>query len=332
VQDVLISTIGYSGNAPSNENFLSREVTILMSDLRGFSSISEAYPATVMLDLLNRYLAKMSEIVVRNHGTIDKFMGDSIMALFGAPYLQLDDVKHALTCAVEMQIAMDDINSYHKTVGMPELFMGVGVNTGTVTAALLGSELHSEYTVIGDEVNITSRIEAFSLRGQVLISQCTLDRCGDFVTTSKPMDVFVKGKAKPVALYEVLAIPSLGLELPRKEIRKSPRVEVRIPFTYQMVVNKIVMPQVHQSIIRDISYHGILAEVERQFAPHSEIKLVFDMSLVGYRASDIYAKIVMTREKEGCFLSGIEFTSVGVQSEINIKYFVQMLIQGSEFK
>jgi adenylate cyclase len=124
----------------------------------------------------------------------------------------------------------------------------------------------------------------------------------------------------------------MGLEVPRKEIRKSPRVEVRIPFTYQMVVNKIVMPQVHESVIRDISYHGILAEVEQQFAPHSEIKLVFDMLLVGYKASDIYAKIVMTREKEGRFLSGIEFTSVGFQSEVNIKYFVQMLIQSSESK
>ena len=332
VQDVLVNTISYAGNVPSNENFLSREVTILLSDLRGFSAISEAYPAVVMLDLLNRYLAKMSEIVVRNQGTIDKFMGDSIMALFGAPYLLHDDVKHALTCAVEMQIAMEEINENHKKLGMPELFMGVGINTGAVTGALLGSALHSEYTVIGDEVNITSRIEAFSLRGQVLISQCTFDRCGDFVTTGKPMDVFVKGKSKPVALYEVQGIPSLGLELPRKEIRKSPRVEVRIAFTYQLVVNKIVMPQVYQSVIRDISYHGILAEMEQRLAPHSEIKLVFDMLLVGYRASDIYAKIVMTREKEGCFMSGIEFTSVGVQSEVNIKYFVQMLVQSNEIK
>ena len=332
VQDVLVSAIGDAGNAPSNENFSSREVTILLTDLRGFTSISEAYPAGVVLDLLNRYLAKMIEIVVRNQGTIDKFMGDAIMVLFGAPYSQRDDVKHALTCAMEMQIAMDEINAYNKNLEMPELFMGIGINTGTVMAGLLGSALHSEYTVIGDEVNLTSRIEAFSLRGQVLISQSTLDRCRDFVTTSKPTNVFVKGKAKPVDLYEVLAIPSLGLELPRKEIRKSPRVEVRIPFTYQLVVNKIVMPQVHQGVIRDISYHGILTEVEQWLAPHSEVKLGLDMSLLGYKDSDIYAKILKTREKEGRFLSGLEFTSVSVQSDVNIKHFVQLLIQGSEIK
>jgi adenylate cyclase len=318
LQDVLVSIIGNVRSSPFNENFSSREVTILLTDLRGFTSISEAYPAGVVLDLLNRYLARMIEIVVRNQGTIDKFMGDAIMVLFGAPYSQRDDVRHALTCAVEMQIAMDEINIYYKNLGMPEL--------------LLGSALHSEYTVIGDEVNLTSRIEAFSLRGQVLISQNTRDRCRDFVTTSKPMDVFVKGKAKPVDLYEVLAIPSLGLELPRKEIRKSPRVEVNIPFTCQLVVNKIVMPQVHQGVIRDISYHGILAEMEQPLAPHSDVKMGLDMSLLGYKASDIYAKILTTREEAGRFLSGLEFTSVSVQSDINIKHFIQLLIQGSEIK
>jgi adenylate cyclase len=332
VQDVLVSSIGDAGNGTSDENFSSREVTILLTDLRGFTSILDAYPTGVVLNLLNRYLAKMSEIVVRNQGTIDKFMGDSIMVLFGAPYSQRDDVKHAITCAVEMQIAMDEINAYHKNLEMPELFMGIGINTGTVMAGLLGSALHSEYTVIGDEVNLTSRIEAFSLRGQVLISQGTLDRCRNFVTTSNPMDVLVKGKAKPIDLYEVLAIPSLGLKLPRKESRKSPRVEVRIAFTYQLVVNKIVMPQVHQGVIRDISYHGILAEAGQLLAPHSDIKMGLDMSLLGYKTSDIYAKILKTREKEGCFLSGLEFTSVSVQGEINIKRFVQLLIQGNEIK
>lgn len=332
VQDVLVSSIGHAGNGISNKTFSSREVTILLTDLRGFTSILEAYPTSFVLDLLNRYLSKMSEIIVRNQGTIDKFMGDSIMVLFGAPYSQRNDVQHAIKCAVEMQIAMDEINEYSKNLEMPELFMGIGINTGTVMAGLLGSALHSEYTVIGDEVNLTSRIEAFSLRGQVLISQGTLDRCQDFVTTSKPMDVLVKGKAKPIDLYEVLAIPSLGLKLPRKESRKSPRVEVRIPFTYQLVVNKIVMPQVHQGVIRDISYHGILAEAGQMLAPHSDIKMGLDMSLLGYKTSDIYAKILKTREHDGCFLSGLEFTSVSAQSEINIKRLVQMLIQGSEIK
>lgn len=332
IQDVLASVIGNSWNETSGDNYSSREVTIMLTDLRGFTSISEVYPAGVVLDLLNRYLAKMSEIVLRNHGTIDKFMGDSIMVLFGAPYSHADDVRHAIICAVEMQLAMDEINSYSKNLDLPELFMGIGINTGTVMAGLLGSALHSEYTVIGNEVNLASRIEAFSLRGQVLISQGTLDHCRDFLTIGKPMDVLVKGKVNPIDLYEVLAIPSLGLKVPRKEIRKSPRVKVRIPFKYQLVTDKIVMPQVYQGLIRDMSYHGILAELEQQLVPHSDIKMGIDMSLLGYNATDIYAKTLKTQEKNGRFLSGLEFTSISAQCEINIKYFVQLLIQGSEIE
>jgi adenylate cyclase len=313
-------------------DFLSREVTILLADLRGFTAVSESYPVAVVLEMLNRYLGRMSEIIFRNQGTIDKFMGDSIMVLFGAPVAREGDVRRAVICAVEMQLAMDELNDYHKNLGMPELYMGIGINTGTVMAGLLGSDLYSEYTVIGDEVNLTSRIESFSLRGQVLVSQATFERCRHFVETTDPMDVFVKGKAHPVRLREVVAIPSLKLEVPRQEIRRSPRIEVKIPFSYHVVEHKIVMPQAHRGTILDISYHGVLAEVEQELAQFSEMKLDLDLSLVGYKATDIYAKVLKTKPADGRFLSGIEFTSVSVQSTMNIQQFIHLLIQGSEVK
>ena len=316
----------------SGGNFLSREVTIVLADLRGFTAISENYPPTAVLELLNRYLARMSELIFRREGVIDKFMGDSIMVLFGAPVSHEDDVQRALACAVEMQLAMEEINQDNKRQGMPELYMGIGINTGTVMAGLLGSDLYSEYTVIGDEVNLASRIEAFSLRGQILISRNTYERCRDFVTTAEPMDVHVKGKAEPVSLREVLAIPALNLEVPRQEIRRSPRIEVRIPFTYQLVKSKIVVPQVHQGVIRDISYHGVLAEVVEEIEPLSEIKLGLDLSLVGYRASDIYAKVLKCRQQDDRYLAAVEFTSVSVQSNMNIQQFIHLLIQGSDIK
>ncbi len=332
LENVLNSAIAHPANSAPGEGFLTREVTILLADLRGFTSISAAYPAGVVLDLLNRCLAKMSEIIFRHQGTIDKFMGDSIMALFGAAAAGEDDVKRALACAVEMQLAMDELNREHKQRGMPELYLGIGINTGTVMAGLIGSELYSEYTVIGDNVNLASRIEAFSLRGQVLISPSTFDRCRDFVQTGEPMDVHVKGKTNLVSLREVFAIPSLGKEVPRKEVRRSPRVEVKIPFSYRMIENDIVIPRLHQSMILDIGYHGVLAEVDQELAPYSEIKLDLDLPLVGYKATDIYAKIVKTKKNENQCLTGIEFTSVSAQSNMNIQLFVQLLIQGSENK
>jgi adenylate cyclase len=120
--------------------------------------------------------------------------------------------------------------------------------------------------------------------------------------------------------------------VPRQEIRRSPRIEVKIPFSYQTVKGKIVVPQVHQGTIQDISYHGVLAELDEELEPYSEIKLALDLSLVGYKATDIYAKVLKTRLQEGRYLSAIEFTSVSVQSNMNIQQFIHLLIQGSEIK
>lgn len=333
LENVLNSAIVESpANASPDKGFLTREVTILLADLRGFTSISANYPAGVVMDLLNRCLARMSEIIFRHHGTIDKFMGDSIMVLFGASGAHEDDVQRALACAVDMQLAMDELNQKHKGMGMPELYLGIGINTGNVMAGLIGSDLYSEYTVIGDNVNLASRIEAFSLRGQVLISPSTFGRCRDFVLTGDPVEVHVKGKANPVSLREVLGIPSLGKEVPRKEVRRSPRVDVRIPFTYQLIANGIVVPEPYQGTILDIGYYGVLAELDRELDIYSEVKLDLDLPLVGFNASDIYAKIVKAQKRAGGYLCGIEFTSVGIESKTNIQLFVQLLIQGIENK
>ncbi|TAK40768.1 MAG: adenylate cyclase [Betaproteobacteria bacterium] len=332
LQATLATAPDQAAATPPAAETSSREVTVLLADLRGFSSISEAYPVAKVLELLNRYLGRMCEIAVRNGGTIDKFMGDSIMVLFGAPQQGDDDARRAVTCAAQMQIAMDEVNREHAALKLPELFMGIGINTGRVMAGLLGSELHSEYTVIGDEVNFASRIETFSLRGQVLVSESTFELCRGYVATAAPMDVHVKGKSKPVRLHEVLAIPSLGLQLPRQEVRKSPRVEVRIPFTYQPVIDKIVMPQVRTGVILDLGYHGIFAEVEPGLTTHSDIRLGLDLSLVGGRADDVYAKVLGTHANKGRHMASMEFTSVSVPGNAAIRQFVQTLIQGSPTK
>lgn len=306
--------------------FLHQEVTILLADLRGFTAIAAAHPADVVIRMLNPCLIKMSEIIYRHHGTIDKFMGDSIMVLFGAPVGHADDVQRAIICAVEMQQAMTTLNLAHKDQGLPELYMGIGINTGDVLAGTLGSEHYSEYTVIGDEVNLASRIEAFSLRGQVLISQNTYGCCKDFVEAGDPMDIHVKGKPQPVSLREVLAIPALGLKVPRQEIRRSHRVEVKLPFNYQLIDQGIVLPESFTGVIRDIGYQGVLVEVDRELPLHGELKLDFDLPLVGYPLKDLYAKVVSCKSQDGHNRFGVEFTSVGMDANTKIQLFVQLLI------
>ncbi len=328
LNDAVRSSVGLS----QTDTFSPREVTVLLTDLRGFTSISETHPAPVLLEMLNRYLVKMSEIAIQHGGTIDKFMGDAIMVLFGAPFSHAEDVTRAVTCAVDMQLALFEINAYHRANDMPELNMGIGINTGTVMAGMLGSDLYAEYTVIGDEVNLASRIEAYSLRGQVLISEATCERVRGYVTVSEAMEVYVKGKKDPVNLYEVLTIPSLGKEVPRQEIRKSPRVETHIPFTYHEIDGKIVAAEKRAGTILDLSYNGVLAALEGDVPAQTEIKLDLNLSLAGTSATDVYARVLKTFERDGQRLASIEFTSVSVQSNVNIRHFVQLLIQGGVTK
>lgn len=324
VREILAGVLRTSAQSQASPEFRSREVTILLTDLRGFTSVSETYPVGVVLELLNRYLVEMSKVVSRHGGTIDKFMGDSIMVLFGAPRTDADGVKHAVACAVDMQIAMDELNKQHGRIGLPAMYMGIGVNTGMVMAGLLGSDVYSEYTVIGDEVNLASRIEAVSLRGQVLISDQTHRRCRDFVTVGEPLDVYVKGKAHPVSLREVLGIPALGKEVPRQEMRRSPRLEVRLPFSYHAIENEVVVAEPRQAVTVDVGYYGLLVETTQGLVPHSEIKLDLALPSIDYIAREIYAKVVKSLQRDGRKLAALEFTSLSDRDAASIRRFLQL--------
>lgn len=322
----------YVATASPRKEGSSQEVTVLLTDLRDFTAISEANPAHTVLEVLNRFLFRMCEIAVQNGGTIDKFMGDAVMVLFGAPLSADDDARRAVTCAVQMQIAMVEINRENAGRGLPPLYMGAGINTGCVMVGTLGSALYSEYTAIGDQVNIASRIEAFSVRGQVLISEATYERCEGFVAAGEPMDVHVKGKSSLVRMREVLAIPSLNLVVPRQDARKSPRVEARIPFIYKSVANKIVVPPAQRGLVLDISYEGILAQVDPGLALHADIYIELDLSLTGSGTQSLYARVRRVQADDSRHFAGIEFTSLSPQCKHDIRHLVQLLIQGSPKK
>ncbi len=229
-----------------------------------------------------------------------------------------------------MQLAMEVLNQQHRDEGWPEMYFGIGINTGRVMAALLGSDLYSEHTVIGDEVNLASRIESFSLRGQVLISQSTYERADGFVKCGESMDVFVKGKSKLVVLREVLGVPSLGKEVPRQEVRRSPRVDVMLPMHYRVVQNDFIVPETYEGRVLDIGYHGVLAEIHRPVSQFSELVLEFDLPLVGKRLRDVYGKVVKVVPHAAHSRVGIEFSSMSSDSKAIIQLFVQLLIQGTE--
>lgn len=306
-----------------------REATILFADLRGFSAIASAFSAQTVLGVLNRWLGAMAEIIVRHFGTIDKFMGDAVMAIFhGAPATPRDHARRALLCAVEMQLAAHELRKRHAGKGAPDIYMGIGVNTGRVMTGLIGSDAYRSYTAIGDEVNLAARMEALSLRGQILASDATYAHCRDFIQAGEVVEVYVKGRPQRVRLREVQGIPSLGKTVPRQDARSSPRVPVRLDLQYWEVQGKSVRGAGARGVIRDIGYHGLLAELAGPAPLYAELKLAFDLPPIGFRADDIYARVVSAREQDAHCLAGIEFTSLDAETNEKIAFFVQMLLQG----
>ncbi len=327
VEEVLKRIAAPEASFRGDTGYSQREATILFADLRGFSAIAAAYSPDVVLGVLSRCFGRMTEIVVRHYGTIDKFMGDAIMVMFHGESSPRDHAQRAVLCAVEMQIAMNELRHQHHADKLPEIYIGIGISTGSVMAGLIGSDAYRAYTVIGEEVNLAARMEAFSLRGQVLMSEATYAHCRDFVHAGAPMDVYVKGKSERLRIRELLAIPELGKVVPRQDLRKGPRVAVSLDLEYWPVAEKVVDPKPARGTIRDISYYGVLAQIRAPLPLYSEVKLKFDLPRLGVSAADIYARVVSVREKDDWQLAGLEFTSLSSETSGKIQLFVQMCIQ-----
>ena len=307
-----------------------KAVTVLLSDIRGFSAIANSNAATDVVALLNRYFKKMGDIISKYDGRIDKLMGDSILVVFGLPESRESDVERALACAVEMQQAMSDLNEYNQSIGMPDLFMGIGINSGEVVVGELGSEHYNEYTVIGDEVNLVARIEAHSLRGQILISDRTYKLAQDFVEVSTPNEIEVKGSTDPVNLYEVYSTSRPEqLEVPRREERKSPRVTTSMSLVFQILSGKIVQPEKYNGAVLDLSYNGMMISTEERLPTMSEIKMSLALELFGEKKTDIYARILKSEQHDNHYRSSMELTNISREGQTAIKQYVDQLISAS---
>jgi adenylate cyclase len=195
-----------------------RRATMLMADLRGFTSISERLPAEDVVAMINIYLETMTEIIQKYQGTIDEFIGDGILVIFGAPILRPDDPRRAVACAVEMQLAMTSVNDRNRQAGYPEVALGIGINTGEVVMGNIGSKKRIKYAVVGRAVNLTARIESYTVGGQIFISESTLSECGDICRIDTAMQVMPKGVNKPLTIHELGGIGGdFQLFLPPKQ-------------------------------------------------------------------------------------------------------------------
>lgn len=182
---------------------VSQTITILFADIRGFTRISEHAPPEKIVGLLNRYFSAMTDIIFAHGGTLDKYLGDGLMALFGAPTATPDDASNALNAAVAMQRRLLGINRELRDEGFQEIGVGMGLHTGEVIVGYIGSDRRSEYTAIGDAVNTSSRLESNARGGEILISDATAKAAHSRYTLHPREPIMVKNREQPVALWEV---------------------------------------------------------------------------------------------------------------------------------
>jgi adenylate cyclase len=234
LSDTIVDTILESpeGTSLGGEK---RKLTIMMTDLRGFTAISERLPAETVVNIINIFLEIMTEIILKYQGIIDEFIGDGILAIFGAPVFQENDAQRAVACALEMQLAMDEVNARYQKAGYPEALMGIGINTGDVVVGNIGSSKRTKYGVVGRHVNLTSRIESYTIGGQILISDTTLQECDGLLRIDGQLEVMPKGVRNPITIYEVGGIGEpFHIFLPEKrpvELSKLPEPVV-LRFTF----------------------------------------------------------------------------------------------------
>ena len=182
------------------------ELTMFFSDIRDFTSISEQLREEQVVEMLNAYLSRMVNIIFDNEGTLDKFIGDAVVAFWGAPLRHDDDHYRAVKSALEMIDSLSGINRYNKRNNLPELAIGIGIHTGSVILGNIGSEKKLDYTIIGDNVNLTSRLEGLTkaYRCDIIISGETYNHVKDRILCRMLDYVVVKGKNKPIMIYSVL--------------------------------------------------------------------------------------------------------------------------------
>ena len=284
-----------------------RRVTMLMADLRGFTSMSESLPPERVVSIVNNYLEKMIETIVEYRGTIEDFTGDGIFAVFGAPIARPDDAERAVACSVAMQLAMEQVNARNREMGLPAVEMGIGLNTGDVVVGNVGSIQRAKYGVVGSAVNLTSRIESYTTGGQIMISQSTLDAVPDYVDIEERLYVEPKGVRLSIPIYSIVGIrgrPELALSRIETELAP-PSSPLRVRFA--VVHGKGPSGEIIEGKVTRLSRQN--AEIEAPSGAPAFANLKLHLTSGGEELDgNLYAKVSGGESSPGVFL--VRFTSV----------------------
>ena len=283
-----------------------RKATLLFSDLRGFSALFERIEPEQGVRAISLYLDVMTEVITKYKGTINEFVGDGIFVMFGAPIQREDDTQRAVTCAIAMQLAMTEVNAKLETMQIPALQMGIGLHTGEVLAGNIGSQRRAKYTVMGSTVNLASRIESYSVGGQVLVSEAILYEVKDIVRIDAQMCVQPKGFNKAIGMFDIGGINDLVLPEDKETLVQLVRP---ISIEWKVIESKHIKTTKFTGTLHKLSANN--AEIKSDFTvePLTNLQITFIDSERDLRMDNIYAKVVEV-SLEDKYSFWIRFTSV----------------------
>lgn len=250
-----------------------RTLTVMMSDLRGFTAMSERMDANDLITMLNHYLGEMTEVIERHGGTIIEFIGDGILAIFGAPAPSDTHAADAIAAAVEMEARMETVNAWNAERDYPVLEMGIGVNTGEVIVGNIGSERRMKYGVVGSHVNLCGRIESYTVGGQVLISPLTRELCASELTIAQEMTVYPKGVKGELVLSQVTGVGAPYNVFVKEKDTRPKALGHPIPVCFHKLEGKHGVAKTFYGGITAVAHGGAVLETDTELEIYDNIQL-----------------------------------------------------------
>jgi class 3 adenylate cyclase len=289
-----------------------RKVTMMMTDLRGFTQLSERLDPEKVMALLNRYFDVMMRICKKYHGTINDIFGDALLVTFGAPQEMEDHAQAAVACAIEMQNAMKVVNEENVHRGLPKLDMGIGLNTADVVVGNIGTEERAKFGVVGSGVNMTSRIESYTVGGQILISESVRQEAGEVLRIDGQLDVHPKGAETPLTICDVGGISgNYNLTLEEKDL-KLVILSRRILLEYRMLEGKHEGKVELRGFIVKLSKKGAEIDMEGPVELMTNLKMRLGEVDEMLATKDFYGKVI-ERSGENGHIYTVRFTSLPIE-------------------
>lgn len=279
-----------------------RTLAVLMADIRGFTGLSEVIPPEQVVQVLNGFLEHATEVMFRWNGTINEILGDGLLVFFGAPINDDQATTNAVAAALELQLAMNELNASHREQRLPELALGIGVSSGEAVVGTIGSIRRQKYTAVGKTVNLAARIESHTVGGQVLVDEWTYHEISSIASTLGSFQLRAKGFAEPVTVHDVRGLAGdYSIQIPTTK-RVLTVLSVPRPIRLAVLKDKFVGDQ-HPAEVIASGEEAVRIRTELALSP-------FDDLMLNVAGGQAYAKVIECETQEGiCDLFAV-YTSV----------------------